>query len=203
MPRSLGTCACHARCGPCARSPAVDSLTGRSSHPTTGRANDGVDRDTQAAVMMADTFQTMQRLSAAARPNRPRLSAAARQAYERSAGGSAQLRYALVLATPGHPARDAEHARKLLRELAAPPESLAPVERAVTLVELSQLDRELGARSATMNACRPSPAAASIRTGWPRPTGACRPSSMTTLGCATSSRRHRPSSIPSPISSPT
>ncbi|MBS0389305.1 MAG: hypothetical protein JSR15_12580, partial [Proteobacteria bacterium] len=35
-------------------------------------------------------------------------------------------------------------ARALLRELAAQPETLAPVERALSLFELAQLDRELG-----------------------------------------------------------
>ena len=59
-------------------------------------------------------------------------------------GGSAELRYALTLATPGHDARDPKRARQMLQELAAQPETLAPVERAMTLLELSQLDRELG-----------------------------------------------------------
>lgn len=122
-----------------------DSLGGLgSSHQTTGRANDGVDRDTQVAVLLADTIQTLQRLSAGSPAEQAEIVTAARQGYERSAGGSAQLRYALVLATPGHAGRDAEHARLLLRELAARPETLAPVERALSLFELSQLDRELG-----------------------------------------------------------
>jgi hypothetical protein len=116
----------------------------RSSHPTTGRPNDGVDRDTQVAVLLADTIQTLQRLSVGSPAEQAEIVAAARQGYERSAGGSAQLRYALVLATPGQAGRDAEHARLLLRELAARPETLAPVERALASFELSQLDRELG-----------------------------------------------------------
>ena len=113
--------------------PGCDSLNGLgSSHQPTGRPNDGVDRDTQVAVLLADTIQTLQRLSAGS------------PAEQRSAGGSAQLRYALVLATPGPSGRDAEHARLLLRELAARPETLVPVERALSQFELSQLDRELG-----------------------------------------------------------
>ena len=106
----------------------------RSSHPTAGRPNDGVDRDTQVAVLLADTIQTLQRLSVGSPAEQAEIVAAARQGYERSAGGSAQLRYALVLATPGQAGRDAEHARLLLRELAARPETLAPVERALALV---------------------------------------------------------------------
>ena len=42
------------------------------------------------------------------------------------------------------PGRDPEQARVLLRELAARPETLAPVERALALFEVGQLDRELG-----------------------------------------------------------
>jgi hypothetical protein len=122
--------------------PGCDTL--RTSHPTTGRPNEGVDRDTQVAVLLADTIQTLQRLSAGTPTEQAEIVTAARQGYERSAGGSAQLRYALVLATPGHTGRDAGHARVLLRELAARPETLAPAERALSLFELSQLDRELG-----------------------------------------------------------
>lgn len=102
------------------------------------------DRDTQVAVLLADTIQTLQRLSAGTPAEQAEIVTNAQQAYERGSGGSAQLRYALVLATPGHPGRDAARARVLLRELAAQPETLAPVERALSLFELAQLDRELG-----------------------------------------------------------
>ena len=94
--------------------------------------------------MLADMIQTLQRLSAGSPAAQAEIVTSARQAFERSAGGTAQLRYALVLATPGHEGRDAERARQLLRELAARPETLAPAERALSLFELSQLDRELG-----------------------------------------------------------
>ena len=103
-----------------------------------------IDRDTQVAVLLAGTIQTLQRLAAGSPAEQAEIVATARQGYERAPGGGAQLRYALALATPGHAARDAERARKLLRDLAAQPETLAPVERALTLFELAQLDRELG-----------------------------------------------------------
>ena len=125
--------------------PGCDSLGGLgSSRQSANRPIEGVDRDTQVAVLMADTIQTLRRLSTGSPAEQAEIVSAARQGYERSAGGSAQLRYALVLATPGQAGRDAEHARVLLRELAARPESLAPVERALSLLELGQLDRELG-----------------------------------------------------------
>lgn len=100
------------------------------------------DRDLAAAVVMANTFQAMQRLTQAAPAEQAEIVSAARDAYQRDPRGEAQLRYALLLATPGHPARNVAMAQKLLRELAAQPEALVPVERAVVLVELEQLDRE-------------------------------------------------------------
>jgi hypothetical protein len=85
----------------------------------------------------------MQHLAQAQPAEQAEIVAAARDAYDRSPQGGAKLRYALMLALPGHPARDPALARKLLRELAAQPEALQPLERAVTLVELSQINTEL------------------------------------------------------------
>jgi hypothetical protein len=107
-----------------------------------------VDRDTAVAVLIANTFQSMQRLSQAPAAEQAELLSTARQAYERSPQGGAQLRYALLLATPGHAGRDAPKAQALLRQLVAQPETLAPIERAVALVELAQLERELGLAAA-------------------------------------------------------
>lgn len=114
------------------------------SHQPAGHVNATVDSDTQVAVVLADMIQTLQRLSGGSPAEQAEIVTGARQAYERSPGGTAQLRYALVLATPGHQGRDAERSRQLLRDLAARPETLAPAERALSLFELSQLDRELG-----------------------------------------------------------
>jgi hypothetical protein len=109
--------------------------------------NTNEDRDTVAAVLMANTFQSMQHLAQAAPAEQAEIVAAARESYERSPQGSAKLRYALMLATPGHPARNPDLAQKLLRELAAQPEVLLPLERAVTLVQLAQLNDELALKS--------------------------------------------------------
>jgi len=122
----------------CSSLPGV--VAGRSAPPATPV----VDRDTQVAVALADTIQTLERLSAGNPAEQAEIITTTRQAYERARGGTAQMRYALALATPGHAGRDPPRARELLRELAAQPETLAPVERALTLLELAQLDRELG-----------------------------------------------------------
>ena len=116
----------------------------RGAHEDAHPNAPAIDRDTQVAVQLAGTIQTLQRLSAGSPAEQAEIVATARQGFERTPGGGAQLRYALALATPGHAARDAERARQLLRDLAAQPESLAPVERALTLFELAQLDREIG-----------------------------------------------------------
>jgi hypothetical protein len=109
--------------------------------------NTSEDRDSVAAVVMAGTFQSMQHLTQAGPAEQAEIVTAAREAFERSPQGSAKLRYALLLATPGHPARNPLAAQKLLRELAAQPETLQPLERAVALVELAQLNAEMALRS--------------------------------------------------------
>lgn len=116
----------------------------RPEAPPPPRAESGPeDRDVTAAVLIADSFQTMQRLAQSPPAEQAEILAAARDAYQRTPQGGAQLRYALLLATPGHPGRNPQQAQRLLRELIAQPEALMPVERAVVLVELAQLNREL------------------------------------------------------------
>jgi hypothetical protein len=122
-------------------------LTTRPPPPPQRNDNAAEDHDAAAAVMIGNTFQTMQRLSQAPAAEQAELLAGARAGYERSPQGGAQLRYALLLSTPGHPGRDAPRAQALLRQLVAQPETLVPIERAVALVELTQLDRELGLKA--------------------------------------------------------
>ena len=123
---------------------ACGSISGLHADRTSSESRPVYDRDTQVTALLADTIQMLQRLSGGSPAEQAEIVTTAQRAYERSAGGSAQMRYALVLATPGHAGRDASRARQLLRELAAQPETLAPVERALSLFELAQLDRELG-----------------------------------------------------------
>jgi hypothetical protein len=134
---ACGLCALLAFAGGC-------QTLGSPARQSTNRSNVTVDSDTQVAVVLADMIQTLQRLGSGSPAEQAEIVTGARAAYERSPGGTSQLRYALVLATPGHEGRDAERSRQLLRELAARPEALAPAERALSLFELSQLERELG-----------------------------------------------------------
>jgi hypothetical protein len=105
------------------------------------------DRDATAAMLVGSTFQNMQRLSQVPPAEQAEILAGARTSFERTPQGSVQLRYALLLAAPGHPGQNLPLAETLLRQLTAQPESLMPLERAVAGVELSQIDRELGLRN--------------------------------------------------------
>jgi hypothetical protein len=113
--------------------------------PAPPQRNENVaeDRDAAAAVVVGNTFQNMQHLAQAPPAEQAEILSAARTSFERSPQGSVQLRYALLLAAPSHPGRDPVLAQTLLRQLAAQPETLVPIERAVTLIELAQVDREL------------------------------------------------------------
>jgi hypothetical protein len=122
-------------------------LGGGGAGDTDRQAQPLPDRDTTVALLLANTIQTLQRLTQGSPAEQAEILATARAGYERAPLSGAQLRYALVLATPGHPARDPERARTLLRELAAQPEALQPAERALTLVELGQLEHELGLKA--------------------------------------------------------
>src|ERR1039457_5147558 len=138
----------------------IDAL--RTPPPPQRSENAVEDRDTVAAMLMAGTCQSMQHLAQTGPAEQAEIVAAARAAFERSPQGSAKLRYALMLATPGHPARDPVTAQKLLRQLAAQPETLQPIERAVALVELAQINGELGPSSPLICASSTNATARSI-----------------------------------------
>jgi len=69
--------------------------------------------------------------------------ASAQRDYDTAPTPSRELRLALVLGTPGHPATDLPKAQGLLRELMADPEMLLPGERALAFLVLSQIDDHL------------------------------------------------------------
>lgn len=69
--------------------------------------------------------------------------ALARAGYEQARQGPATLRYGLLLAAPGHPARDPMQAQQLLREALVRPELLSTNERTLGRVELERITAEL------------------------------------------------------------
>ena len=68
-------------------------------------------------------------------------------------GPNTELRYALVLATPGHPESNPEKAQSILREVLAQPALLTPAEISLATIHLNNVERFI-----VVN-CRGSPAA--------------------------------------------
>jgi hypothetical protein len=56
---------------------------------------------------------------------------------------TSRLRFALALATPGHPGSDPELAQNILRELLSETEMLTPVERALATIHLREVEERL------------------------------------------------------------
>ena len=103
-----------------------------------------VDRSTTSAVLLAGYLEMLQRLVQGGLAEQAEILAGAKRDFEVAPTPSHQLRYALVLATPGHAGTNVERAQQLLRGLTASPESLLPSERALAILELQQVDRVLG-----------------------------------------------------------
>ena len=68
---------------------------------------------------------------------------AARIAAEQAPTTGNRLKFALVLATPGHVGADPVAAQRQLSELLATPETLLPIEQYLASSELRQVDRQL------------------------------------------------------------
>jgi hypothetical protein len=68
---------------------------------------------------------------------------AAKDAADLTPTTSNKLRYALALATPGYSGSDPVAAQRQLSELLARPETLLPLERALALVELKEVEQRL------------------------------------------------------------
>jgi len=96
-----------------------------------------------SAMVLSDDLLLLQRLVQGSASEQAEIVATARNAYETAPTPSRELKLALVLATPGHPATDQPRAQALLRELMAHPESLVAAERALAFLELSQIDDHL------------------------------------------------------------
>jgi hypothetical protein len=102
-----------------------------------------VDRNTTSATLLAGYLEMLQRLVQGGLAEQAEILASAKRDFEVAPTPSHQLRYALVLATPGHAGTDVGRAQMLLRGLTATPESLLPSERALAVLELQTVDRVL------------------------------------------------------------
>lgn len=96
------------------------------------------------AAQLASYITALQTVVQGSPAEQAEVLAAARSGYEQARQGPASLRYALLLAAPGHPARDPQSALRLLLEARSRPELLSPVERALAIVETGRIEQELG-----------------------------------------------------------
>lgn len=96
-----------------------------------------------ASTALADYLQLLQRLIQAPPAEQAEIVTAAQHEYDSAPTSSRELKLALILGTPGHPATDLPKAQELLRQLMANPEMLLPGERALAFLELSQIDDHL------------------------------------------------------------
>ena len=96
-----------------------------------------------ASLVLSDYLLLLQRLVQGTASEQAEIVARAQNEYDTAPTPSRELRLALVLSTPGHPATDQPRAQRLLRELMAHPETLLPAERALAFLQLSQIDDHL------------------------------------------------------------
>jgi hypothetical protein len=133
MPRrslSLLVCATLAGCSslPAARGPAE----------TAPASNEAV-----LVAQLTSYMEALQTVVQGSPAEQAEVLAAARSGYEQARQGPAVLRYALLLATPGHPAQDLPQAQRLLHDALARPELLSAIERALAIVEIARVEQEL------------------------------------------------------------
>ncbi|HEY0766586.1 MAG TPA: hypothetical protein VGD47_01400 [Steroidobacteraceae bacterium] len=102
-----------------------------------------VNSATAASTLLGDYLQLLQRLVQGRPAEQAEIVASAQRDYDTAPTPSRELKLALILGTPGHPATDLTKAQGLLRELMANPEMLLPGERALAFLELSQIDDHL------------------------------------------------------------
>jgi hypothetical protein len=93
-----------------------------------------------SATQLTQDLAVLQRLQQSATAQQAEIAADAQREYDTAPTPSRELKLALVLATPGHPATNLPKAQGLLRELTANPQMLTPAERSLSALELSQIN---------------------------------------------------------------
>jgi hypothetical protein len=102
-----------------------------------------IDRAVTQATLLASYLEVLQRVVQGAPAEQAEILSGARHDFETAPTPSHELKYAMVLATPGHPGTDTVKAQKLLRELIATQETLLPAERAMAFLTLKNVDETL------------------------------------------------------------
>ncbi len=130
---ALGALACTALLAAGCASPGTHS----------GAPSPSIRPSSASSIVLGEYLQMLQRLLQGSASEQAEIVAGAQRDYDLAPTPSRELRLALILGTPGHPATDLHKAQGLLRELMASPETLLPGERALTFLELSQIDDHL------------------------------------------------------------
>jgi hypothetical protein len=113
------------------------------ARPVRDRADPVLNRPAADAEAARDYLNALQTLQAAPPAAQAEQFQAARSAAEAAPTTANRMRYALMLALPGHAASDPVAARRQLSELLARPESLLPAERSLAAIMLSSVDERL------------------------------------------------------------
>jgi hypothetical protein len=120
---------------------ASDMLKGNA--PRAAEPAPVIDRAAASATVITSYLDGLQKLLMAQPAEQAEIVAAAQREYELAPTPSHQLRYALILATPGHAATDQVRAQRLLRELMASTAALLPSERALAFLEQQKVDAQV------------------------------------------------------------
>ena len=116
----------------------VDDWSGLKRRPGTTAMS-----QTDDGQLVADYLQTLDRLGRGGAAEQAEIVDATRTAYLADPSTQKRLRYAFVLAVPGHAASDPTGARALLGEALATPETMLPSERALADLMVRDLDARL------------------------------------------------------------
>lgn len=95
------------------------------------------------STLLAGYLELLQKLVTGPPAEQAEIVTQAQHDYDTAPTPSHELKLALILGTPAHPATNLPKAQGLLRELMANPEMLLPGERALAFLELSQIDDHL------------------------------------------------------------
>jgi hypothetical protein len=119
------------------------ACTNPFSRPVRDRPEPVLNRPAADAEAARDYLATLQTLHSSPPAAQAEQFQAARSAAEAAPTTASRLRYALMLALPGHAAADPVAARRQLSELLARPESMLPAERALAGIMLASVDERL------------------------------------------------------------
>ena len=122
----------------------VAACTGTNGWNRVARGKDSPTiQELNEGQMVADYLTVLNRLGGAGPAEQAEILQAIRDSYLAEPSTQRRLRYALVLAVPGHAASDPDGARALLDETLSTPETLLPSERALAEVMARELDVRL------------------------------------------------------------